>query len=127
MGMALQARPAHNPRMSPALEPRLLAHRDAIAALCRTHGVAALEVFGSAADGGFDPEHSDYDFIARFAPRDDESLARRYLSFADALEALLGRPVDLMTDHPIENPYLARAIAASRQLIYAEPAAQAPA
>ena len=113
--------------MSTAIEPRLLAQRDRIAALCREHGVLALEVFGSAADGRFDPQHSDYDLIARFEPRAALSLGRRYLAFSEALEGLLGRPVDLMTDHPIENPYLRRAINASRQSVYAAPAAQASA
>lgn len=109
------------------IEPRLSAQRDAIARLCREHGVEALDVFGSAADGRFDPLRSDYDFIARFAPRSDLSLARRYVAFSEALEALLGRPVDLMTDHPIENPYLRRSVESTRQAIYVEPVAQAPA
>jgi hypothetical protein len=113
--------------MAAALEPRLQALNTAIAALCRAHGVAALDVFGSAADGRFDPTHSDYDFIVRFAPRQGESLARRYVALAEALEALLGRPVDLLTEHPIENPYLRRAVDASRRAIYVEPAAQASA
>jgi hypothetical protein len=111
--------------MAATLEPRLQSLQPAIAALCRTHGVVALDVFGSAADGRFDPAHSDYDFIARFAPRPGESLARRYIALAEALEALLGRPVDLMTEHPIENPYLRRAVDASRRRIYVEQAAQA--
>lgn len=109
------------------LEPRLRARRDAVAELCRVHGVAALEVFGSASDGRFDPARSDYDFIARFAARPEASLARRYVDFSEALEALLGRPVDVMTDHPIANPYLRREVDATRQTVYAEPAAQAPA
>ncbi len=113
--------------MAPPLEPRLAAQRIAIAGLCQTHGVAALDVFGSAADGRFDPERSDYDFIARFAPREGDSLARRYVAFSEALEALLGRHVDVMTDHPIANPYLRAAVAASRREFYVEPAAQASA
>jgi len=98
-----------------------------IEALCRVHGVTSIEVFGSAATGQFDPQRSDFDFIARFAPDEERSLGRRFVAFSEALEALLGRPVDLMTDHPIENPYLREAIASSRRLLYAEPTAQAPA
>jgi predicted nucleotidyltransferase len=114
--------------MAVPLEPRLAAQRDAIAALCRTYGVTVLDVFGSAADGRFDPLSSDYDFIARFAPRDDgDSLGRRYVAFSEALESLLGRPVDVMTDHPIANPYLRAAVAASRRPFYVEPAAEASA
>ncbi len=113
--------------MEPAIEPRLAAQRVAIAGLCRAHGVVALDVFGSAADGRFDPARSDYDFIARFAAREDGSLARRYVAFSEALEALLGRRVDVMTDHPIDNPYLRAAVAASRRAFYVESAAQASA
>ena len=114
--------------MAAPIEPRLAARRDAIAALCRRFGVIALDVFGSAAGGRFDPSSSDYDFIARFAASDaGESLGRRYVAFSEALEALLGRPVDVMTDHPIANPYLRAAVAASRQPFYVQPAAQASA
>lgn len=82
-------------------------------------------MFGSAADGRFDPARSDFDFIVRFAPGDGGSLARRFLAFADALESLLGRHVDLMTDHPIENPYLRRSVQATRRPLYVEPTAEA--
>lgn len=105
----------------------LIDKRDEIARLCRAFGVQRLEVFGSAADGRFDPARSDFDFIARFAPGGEVSLARRFVGLSEALEALLGRRVDLMTDHQIENPYLHRSVEATRQPIYVEPAAQASA
>jgi uncharacterized protein len=113
--------------MQDLLEPGLEARREDVASLCRQFGVAALDVFGSAVNGQFDPSHSDYDFIVRFHPRPDVTMARRYLAFHQALEALLGRTVDLMTDHPIDNPYLRRAITATRTALYVDPAAQAPA
>lgn len=111
--------------MPPALAPDLVRHSAAIAALCQAHGVARLEVFGSAADGRFDEARSDYDFIARFEPDESRSLAGRYVSFCEALEALLGRHVDVMTDRPIENPYFRRAVDASRRDIYVRSVAQA--
>lgn len=52
-------------------------------------------------------------------------MARRYLGFAEALEALLGRRVDVLSDGFIENPYLRRAVDDSRRLLYDESAAQA--
>ncbi len=110
--------------MAPPLEAHLNARRNGVTALCRAHGVSRLEVFGSAADGRFVPGRSDYDFIARFDARGEPSLGRRFVAFAEALEGLLGRPVDLMTDHPIENPYLRRAIDASRQLVFSDEAAE---
>jgi hypothetical protein len=108
------------------METALVAQRERIAELCRRHGVTRLEVFGSAVDGSFDPQRSDYDFIACFSERPDTSLARRFVDFGEALEQLLGRGVDLMTDHRIENPYLRAAVQATRTALYDESAAQAP-
>ena len=61
-------------------------HQTLIADLCQTYGVQKLEVFGSAATGAFDSERSDIVLIVDFA---DESpgLARRFVAFAEALEA----------------------------------------
>ncbi|HEX6005614.1 MAG TPA: nucleotidyltransferase domain-containing protein [Burkholderiales bacterium] len=117
---------ADNPPMPPLAQP-LIDHHDAIVRLCRAHGVERLEVFGSAADGRFDPARSDFDFIARFSPRTGSSLARHYLEFIDQMESLLGRHVDLLGDGPIENPYLRRAVDASRRVLYDESITQTPA
>jgi predicted nucleotidyltransferase len=92
-------------------------NRAAIAALCDRYGVEALDVFGSAVTGAFDEGASDVDFIARFADT-SPGFANRYLDFAEALERLLGRPVDVMFDRPIENPYLRRSIESSREKVF---------
>lgn len=84
-----------------------------------------LEVFGSAADGRFDAARSDFDFIATFSSEVPESVARRYFAFADELERLLGRHVDVLTDQPIRNPYLRKAIDASRCDFYVRSPAEA--
>ena len=34
-----------------------------ITALCKKHGVAHLELFGSATGAGFNPDSSDFDFL----------------------------------------------------------------
>ncbi len=109
----------------PPLAPLLLDHRDAVADLCRAHGVDRLEVFGSAADGRFDPARSDIDLIVSFAPGAPGSRAERYFALADALERLLGRHVDLLTDQPIRNPYLRRAVDATRRDLYVRAPAEA--
>ena len=79
-----------------------------------------LDLFGSAATGAFDPATSDLDFVATFADTHAPDYLDRYLNFADALEALFDRPVDLLTENMIENPYFRQAVEASRQPIYAE-------
>ena len=93
-------------------------HRDAIHALCQEYGVRRLDLFGSAATGAFDAATSDLDFVAEFADTRSPGYADRYLSFAEALETLFGRPVDVITERSIRNPYFRQAVEASRQHIY---------
>jgi uncharacterized protein len=68
--------------------------------LCRRFGVGRLDMFGSAARAeDFDGE-GEVDFLVFEAP--DDRLAH-FLDFHDALEALLGRPVDLVDPKDIET------------------------
>lgn len=94
--------------------------RDAIQDLCRQFGVRRLDLFGSAASGEFDPETSDIDVVATFADTQVPGLADRYLGFAEALEALFGCPVDVITDCSIRNPYFRQAVDSTRQPLYDE-------
>ena len=91
-----------------------------IAALCRHYGVRRLDLFGSAATGTFDPDTSDLDFVATFADTRSPDYADRYLDFADALEALFDRPVDLLTENMIGGPYFRQTVEATRQPVYDE-------
>ncbi len=93
-------------------------HLDHIAALCRRYGVSRLDLFGSAATGAFDPATSDLDFVANFVDTHVPGYADRYLDFADALEALVGRPVDVVIDRSIRNPRFRQAVDATRQTVY---------
>jgi len=99
---------------------RLVAdHQDEIAALCRRFRVRRLELFGSAATGSFDPASSDVDFTVEFAELRPGEWADAYFGLKERLEALLGRPVDLVMPSAVTNPYLLRAIEASRTQLYA--------
>ena len=102
-------------------------HLDAIRRLCRQFGVRRLDLFGSAAVGAFDPATSDLDFVATFADTDVPGYADRFLDFAEALEALFGRPVDLVIDRSIRNPRFRQAVDATRQPIYDDRTASAAA
>ena len=95
-------------------------HKEEIAALCRRFGVRRLDLFGSAATGSFDDDTSDLDFVATFADTRTPGYADRYLGFAEALEELFGRSVDLVTERSIQNPYFRRAVEAARQPVYDE-------
>jgi predicted nucleotidyltransferase len=88
--------------------------KDDLAALCRRFKVERLELFGSAATGSFDSATSDLDFIVRFSRPIPGSYLDLYLDFAEALEQLFKRPVDLLTENSIRNPYFRRSVDATR-------------
>ena len=89
-----------------------------VAQVCRAHGVEQLEVFGSVARGQI-RESSDLDFVVRFSLPHGPGYAERYLSLAEALEKLLDRPVDLLTERALRNHILIQSIAPDRQTVYA--------
>jgi uncharacterized protein len=95
--------------------------RDAVAEICRRHGVARLEVFGSAARGtDFDPSRSDADFLVTFDPVARYDLAA-FVDLKEARENLFGRPVDLVERETIEgsrNFIRRRAILKEAETIY---------
>ena len=92
----------------------------AIRALCAEYGVVRLEVFGSAATGAFDPEHSDVDFLVEYPPKYEFGpWMTRYFEFQERLVAVLACPVDLIMAGAMRNPYVIRSANASRRLLYA--------
>ena len=106
------------------MNPVIDEHRRSLTEQCQRFGVRRLEVFGSAARDDFDRAKSDFDFIVSFADRIPGTYADRYLDFADALERLLGRKVDLLTERCIRNPWFRASSRPARVAIImiAEPA-----
>ena len=92
--------------------------KQGIADLCRRHAVRRLDLFGSAARADFQPERSDLDFIVQFTRTGYAGYADAFLEFAEALERLLGRKVDLLTERMIRNPYFRAAVESTRQIVY---------
>ncbi len=92
--------------------------RAELEALCRRFGVRRLEVFGSAAAGEFRVETSDLDFLVEFEPPTGPGYADRYFGLLESLQALFGRPVDLVVASAIKNPYFREAIDKTRVLLY---------
>jgi len=88
-------------------------------ALCRRFRVQRLDVFGSAATGrGFDAARSDIDLLVAFEPLSPGDFAEAYFGLREALEALTGRKVDLVTEAALRNPYLRRRVEAERQPLF---------
>ena len=102
--------------MIPLVEGRL----GEVGRICRRHGVALLDLFGSAAGDGFDPEGSDLDFVVSFERRDPPGLFDRYFGLKEDLESLFGRGVDLGMEGAVgRNPYFAKSVAGTRVSLYA--------
>ena len=100
--------------MSPLIEDNL----EQIGRLCRLYGVRKLELFGSILRPDFDPAHSDVDLLVEFQPQVANSFAN-FLDLKEALEALLGRHVDLVELHAIRNRRLRYHIEQSKSPLYA--------
>ena len=90
----------------------------AIAELCRRFGVRRLDLFGSAATGHFDDQRSDLDFLVEFEEMAPGNYAKACYSLRDNLEQLFGRPIDLLTEAALVNPYLRRQIESERRTLY---------
>ena len=67
-------------------------------------------MFGSAVTDRFDPERSDVDFLVEF--QHVAASLQNYFGLKEALEELLGRPVDLVAPRALRNPYFAELYAA---------------
>ncbi len=101
------------------MHPIVENNREPIVELCRRHGVARLELFGSAAKGTFDPEHSDLDFLVEFSAGGTPGLSKRYFGLLFGLEDLFARRIDLVMSRAVRNPYFRESIDESRIPLYA--------
>lgn len=91
----------------------------AIRTLCERYNVSTLDVFGSATTGRFDEERSDIDLVVEFPPFPEPAgRANAFFALHEALEGLLLRRVDLITEMSIKNPILRQSIDRSRQRVF---------
>ena len=99
--------------------PLIEARRSELAGLCRSLRVRRLDLFGSAAAGRFDAGSSDLDFLVELAPLPPADYADAWFALKEGLEALFGRPVELVSAGTVANPHFAAAIDASRESVFA--------
>lgn len=95
-----------------------LLKRKEIEQICRDFRIQQLDLFGSALKD--EKSARDYDFLVNLGNCPRGTLLKTYLEFADALEDLLGKPVDLVTEGSLKNPYFRDQVLNERQTIYAE-------
>lgn len=89
-----------------------------IAELCRRYGVRRLAVFGSAATGHIHAG-SDVDFLVEFDLESTADYADRFFGLQESLKQLFGKPVDLVVESAIKNPYFRQSIEETQELLYA--------
>jgi uncharacterized protein len=90
---------------------------DKIKILCMAHNVKTLFAFGSVCSERFNDE-SDIDLLISFNPMDYGDYADAYFDIAEKLEELFERPVDLVTDKSLANPYFIDSINHTKTLLY---------
>jgi uncharacterized protein len=97
--------------------PHLSVSDDRIADFCRRWKITEMFVFGSVVRADFRAD-SDVDVLVSFEPDAGWTLFDLATIQAE-LAAVLGRPVDLIEEAALRNPYRRAAILKSRQLVYA--------
>jgi predicted nucleotidyltransferase len=90
---------------------------ESIKALCKSHKVKSLYAFGSVLSDKFNDE-SDIDLIVNFSDVQLLDYADNYFDLKFSLEDTLKRPIDLLEEKAIKNPYFKKAIQKNMQLIY---------
>lgn len=96
---------------------RLQKYQAAIIKLCKAHKVKSLYAFGSILSDNFNAE-SDIDLIVEFANMDVEDYADNYFDFKFSLQELFKRPIDLLEEKAIKNPYFRDKVNQRRLILY---------
>lgn len=86
--------------------------------LCLKNKVISLYVFGSVLTNRFS-ENSDIDLVVDIDSNDPFDYADSYFNLKFALQDLFKRPIDLLENKAIKNPYIRRNIDGSKSLVYA--------
>ncbi|MDR1896749.1 MAG: nucleotidyltransferase domain-containing protein [Prevotellaceae bacterium] len=93
-------------------------YKNSLTEFCRQNRVKTLYVFGSVLTGNFNGE-SDIDILVDIDASDPLVYADSYFNLKFALQDLLKRPIDLLEEKAVRNPFLREHINNSKQLIYA--------
>ena len=83
--------------------------------ICSDLSLQRLDLIGSAARDDFS-SGSDIDVLVNFGG--DERLFSRYFDLKERLEAIFERPVDVIEERAVKNPYFKKAIEKDRITIY---------
>lgn len=85
--------------------------------LCSKYKVKALYAFGSVLTDNY-TDKSDVDFLVDFDSIDLNLYADNYFNLKFSLEHILNRPIDLIEEKAIRNPYFKEVVNSQRKLVY---------
>jgi hypothetical protein len=93
--------------------------REELNRLCQQFGVRRLAIFGSGLREDFDSQRSDFDFLVEFQPLPSGTCADTYFGLMEGLQNLFQRPVDLIVESAIRNPYFRESVQRNNRSLYA--------
>lgn len=96
---------------------KLSPYKKEINELCANHKVRSLYAFGSVLTPNFNTD-SDIDLIVDFKDIDVNDYADNYFDFKFSLQDIFKRPVDLLEQQAIKNPYFKQEVDQTKELVY---------
>lgn len=110
----------HNLRVEvDAVHAAIESKRSEIEVLCRQLGVRRLDLFGSGTGDAFNVDTSDVDVLVEFHVTSSFDYFGAYFRLKEGLEAILGRPVDVITAASVRNPYFCARVEQTKETLYA--------
>jgi len=85
--------------------------------LCSLYNVKTLYAFGSIVSDQL-TNKSDIDFIVDFEGMELKNYADNYFNLKFSLQDILKRPIDLIEEKAIKNPYFKQAVNNQKKLVY---------
>jgi predicted nucleotidyltransferase len=92
-------------------------HIEQIKQLCNAYHVKSLFAFGSVVSDKLKPT-SDIDLIVDIDSKDPIDYSDNYFALKFQLENILKRPIDLLEDKALKNPFLKKQIDNTKVLVY---------
>ena len=85
--------------------------------ICEQQHIQSLFAFGSVCGAKFN-DSSDIDLLVSFKPLDYGDYADNYFHTANLFEKIFQRPVDLVTEKSLKNPYFIKAVNQTKVMLY---------
>lgn len=92
-------------------------YEDKIKKICVDLHLKSFALFGSVITDKFGAE-SDIDILVEFDPQKNENLFDAYFTLKEDLENIFNRPVDIVIERSVRNPFLKRSIDSTKRTIY---------